>query len=96
MKAGASNDAPIRPGADIEALAALPDEQIDLGEMPEVRDWSDARRGLFYRPIKQQLTPRLDAEVIAWFKTRAADGEKYQTAINRVLRDYVEAHGRWA
>jgi len=58
--------------------------------------WAQCSTVASGRPIKQQLTLRLDAEVIAWFKTRAADGEKYQTAINRVLRDYVEAHGRWA
>ncbi|MGH2410328.1 MAG: BrnA antitoxin family protein, partial [Chloroflexota bacterium] len=63
---------------------------------PEVLDWSDGRRGLFYRPIKKQLTLRLDADVIAWFKARASDGERYQTNINRVLRDYVKKHGRSA
>ena len=48
------------------------------------------------RPIKQPLTLRLDADVIAWFKNRATAGEKYQTTINRVLREYVEQHGRSA
>jgi uncharacterized protein (DUF4415 family) len=82
--------------ADLDALAEIADADIDTGEMPEVRDWSDARRGLFYRPIKKQVTLRLDADVIAWFKVRAEDGEKYQTAINRVLRDFVEKHRRSA
>lgn len=82
--------------AEIDALAALPDAEIDLGDMPEVDDWSDARRGLFYRPRKKQLTLRLDADVVAWFKVRAAEGEKYQTRINQVLREYVEKHNRSA
>ena len=51
--------------ADIDAFARLQDADIDLGEMPEVSDWSDARRGLFYRPIKKQVTLRLDADIIA-------------------------------
>jgi uncharacterized protein (DUF4415 family) len=42
-------------------------------------DWSGAKRGLFYRPVKQQLTLRLDADVVAWFKTHAASDEGYQT-----------------
>ncbi len=96
MKAEASNELTSAQQADLDAIARLPDADIDLGEMPEVRDWSDARRGLFYRPIKKQVTLRLDADVIAWFKARAADGEKYQTTINRVLRDYVEQHRRSA
>jgi uncharacterized protein (DUF4415 family) len=68
----------------------LSEERIDLSDIPEVRDWSGARRGLFYRPIKQQLTLRLDADVVAWFKAHAQDGRGYQTAINRALREYVE------
>lgn len=73
----------------IEALAGLPDESIDTGDIPEVRDWSGARRGLFYRPVKQQLTLRLDADVVAWFKRHAKGGRGYQTDINRALREYV-------
>jgi len=76
---------------ELTALAALPDEAIDTSEVPEVRDWSDAERGLFYRPLKQQLTLRLDADVIAWFRRHAERGRGYQTQINRVLRDYVRS-----
>ncbi len=39
--------------AELEALAALPGDRIDLSEAPEVRDWSDAKRGLFHRPVKK-------------------------------------------
>lgn len=49
--------------AELGALEALPDDQIDTSDIPEVRDWSDARRGLFYRPVKQQITLRLNANV---------------------------------
>jgi uncharacterized protein (DUF4415 family) len=34
----------------------------------ELLDWSCAKRGLFYQPVKRQLTLRLDADVVAWFK----------------------------
>ena len=57
---------------------------------PEILDWSDARRGVFYRPVKQQITLRLDADIIAWFKARAPGGRGYQTEINRALRDHVQ------
>ena len=36
--------------ADLDALAALPDDRIDTSDIPEQTDWSDAKRGLFYRP----------------------------------------------
>ena len=76
--------------AELSALEALPDDQIDTSDIPEVRDWSDARRGLFYRPVKQQITLRLDADVVNWFKEQAPDGRGYQTKINRALREYVK------
>lgn len=75
--------------AELEALAALPSDQIQTDDMPEVRDWSSAKRGMFYRPVKQQITLRLDADLIDWFKTHHPQGEGYQTSINRALREYV-------
>ena len=75
--------------AEIQALAALPDEQIDTSDIPEILDWSGARRDLLYRPVKQQITLRLDADVVAWFKASTPGGRGYQTEINRVLREYV-------
>ena len=73
----------------LRALEALPDDGIDTGDAPEILDWSDARRGVFYRPVKQQITLRLDADIIAWFKARARGGRGYQTDINGALREHV-------
>ena len=75
--------------AQIRALEALPDDQIDTTDAPEILDWSDARRGVFYRPVKQQITLRLDADVIAWFRAQARGGRGYQTDINGALREHV-------
>jgi len=94
MKKGSSDRLTRRQRAEIEALAALPEAQIDTRDIPEVRDWSDARRGLLYRPVKKQLTLRLDADVVAWFKDRAPKGKGYQTDMNRALREYVQQHAR--
>ena len=76
--------------AELDALAAVPDDQIDLSDIPEVRDWSGAKRGVFYRPVKRQLTLRLDADVVVWFKRHARGGRGYQTDINRALREHVQ------
>lgn len=75
-------------------LAALPEEAIDLDDVPEVLDWSGARRGVFYRAVKRQLTLRLDADVVDWFRQQAPGGRGYQTHINRVLREYVRRRRR--
>ncbi len=78
--------------AEVRALESLTDDQIDTTDIPEILDWSDARRGVFYRPVKQQITLRLDADVVAWFKMHAHQGRGYQTDINRALREHVERY----
>jgi uncharacterized protein (DUF4415 family) len=64
-------------------------EKIDTSDTLPVADWTGAKRGLFYRPVKQLLSLRLDADVIGWFKSR---GEGYQTRINDALREHVQRH----
>jgi uncharacterized protein (DUF4415 family) len=76
--------------SELKSLATLSDDAIDTSDAPELLDWSDAERGLFYRPVKQQLTLRLDADVVAWFKRHATSNEGYQTRINRALREYAQ------
>ena len=80
--------------AQIRELEALPDDRIDTTDAPEILDWSDARRGVFYRPVKQQITLRLDADIVAWFRAHARDGRGYQTDINGALREHVQRTAR--
>lgn len=94
MKKVSSSRLNARQRAELEALAALPDDRIDTADIPEVRDWSDAKRGLFYRPVKKQLTLRVDADVLAWFKTQASKGQGYQTQMNMALRDHIRRQAR--
>jgi uncharacterized protein (DUF4415 family) len=73
--------------AEIKRLVAkgtVPDDQLDLSDIPEITDWTNAVRGQFYRPLKQQTSIRLDADVLAWFKSQ---GKGYQTRMNDILRD---------
>lgn len=73
--------------AGLRRLAQRPDREIDLSDIPEIRQIpSDAVIGKFYRPKKQSVTLRLDADVLAWLK---ASGEGYQTRINAYLRQLM-------
>ncbi len=69
-------------------LAAQPDDTIDLSDIPEATDefWQRAVRNPFYRPVKKQITLRLDADVIAWLRKK---GKGYQTRANALLRDVM-------
>jgi uncharacterized protein (DUF4415 family) len=86
MKKAVFSDLPEESRRQLAALAAMAEEDIDTSDIPEVTDWSGAKRGLFYRPVKQQLTLRLDADVIDWFRR---EGTGYQSRMNAALREYV-------
>ncbi len=72
-----------------EELAALPDDQIDYSDIPELDDafWENAR--IVAPPGKERITFRVDREVLEYFRK---DGPGYQTRMNAVLRSFVEAH----
>lgn len=70
-------------------LAKMSDEDIDYSDIPPIRDFSGAVRGKFYRPVKDQVTLRIDRDVLAWFRHTE---EKYQTAINAALREHMARH----
>lgn len=61
-----------------------------LDDDPETRPlppekWAHAmRRDEFFRPVKEQLTVRVDKDVVAWLR---AGGEGYQTRLNEILRE---------
>ena len=94
MKKATSNRLTPVQQAEINALAALPEDAIDTSDIPEQHDWTGARRGVFFRPVKRQITLRLDADVIDWFRRNPELGEGYQTSINRALREYVARRAR--
>jgi uncharacterized protein (DUF4415 family) len=79
--------------AELKALAALAEEDINTKDTPEVTDWRGAVRGKFYRPVKEAISIRVDANVVAWFR---AQGEKYQSRMNEALREYMLQHRRRA
>lgn len=78
---------------DWDRLDAMEDEDIDLSETPEITPEMFARAvvqtGLQPAPKKQQLTIRVDNDVLEWYR---AQGRGYQTKINALLRAYMEAH----
>jgi uncharacterized protein (DUF4415 family) len=69
-------------------LQEMGDEDIDLSDMPErTTGWRRVSE-LVPAENKQQITLRLDADLIAFFR---ATGRRYQSRINAALREYVTA-----
>ena len=75
----------------LAALAAMPDSEIDYSEIPkQIGEVKWSRPGaLISGENKRQVTLRLDADVLNFFKST---GARYQSRINAVLREYVNAH----
>ena len=69
--------------------------EIDLSGLPEIPPEKFARalvrKGLQPVVRKAQITLRIDADVLEWFRERGAG---YQSRINAVLRAYKQAHQR--
>jgi uncharacterized protein (DUF4415 family) len=61
---------------------------IDYSDIPPLGDEFFEKASVAWPPAKQQLTIRLDADVLEWLK---ADGRGYQTRINRILRAAMES-----
>ncbi|MBF0199292.1 MAG: BrnA antitoxin family protein [Planctomycetes bacterium] len=79
---------------DWERVKAMKDEDIDLSNSPELDDefFKNAKR--VDPPIKKKrVTTYIDETTLEWFKN-AAQGRGYQTMINQVLHEYVDAQER--
>jgi uncharacterized protein (DUF4415 family) len=69
----------------LREIAQIPDREINMSDIPELTEkfWQNSIPNPFYRPVKHQLTLRLDADVIAWLRQK---GKGYQTRANSLLR----------
>lgn len=71
---------------ELAELAARPDSEIDFSDIPPLTEkfWKNVVRNPWYRPRKQQVTLRIDADILAWLRR---DGKGYQSRLNSVLRN---------
>ncbi|HYU33128.1 MAG TPA: BrnA antitoxin family protein [Thermoanaerobaculia bacterium] len=78
---------------DWERVDRMRDEDIDFSDLPEIPPERFARalvrKGLKPVARKSQITLRIDADVLEWFR---AKGSGYQSQMNAILRAYKEAH----
>ena len=72
-----------------DQIATLDDKDIDVSDIPPLGEdfWNNARV-VWPKGSKKQITMRLDADLVEWFK---GQGKGYQTRMNAVLRSYYEA-----
>ncbi|WP_350562791.1 hypothetical protein [Psychrobacter sp. CAL346-MNA-CIBAN-0220] len=79
--------------ANLQRLAMLSDEDIDLSDMPEVTDWSGAIRGSVLPSDATVSTNLVSPSIIARFQDKAKKtGGNYQDMINDALEEYLLDH----
>ena len=74
--------------SDLARLDRMKDSDIDYSDSPPLGDEFFEKAAVAWPPAKQQLTIRLDADVLNWLR---ANGRGYQTRINRILRAAMES-----
>jgi uncharacterized protein (DUF4415 family) len=77
--------------SDLARLDRMKDAEIDYSDIPPLDNSFYTKATEAWPPVKQQLTIRLDADVLKWLK---AHGRGYQTRINRILRAAMESQPR--
>ena len=75
----------------LRKLAAMPDEDIDYSDIPQLTDFTGFEVGKFYRPVKETVTVRLDSDVLFWLKQ---GGKGYQSRLNAILRKEMAAQSK--
>jgi uncharacterized protein (DUF4415 family) len=70
-------------------LARKPDSEIDYSDIPKLTEqfWQNAMPNPFYRPMKKQVTLRIDADILAWLRQQGQRG--YQSRLNALLRQIM-------
>lgn len=74
--------------AELKAIAEMSDDDIDFSDIPQITDFSGFEVGKFYRPVKETVTMRLDADVLHWLKQ---GGRGYQSRLNAILRKVMSS-----
>ena len=73
--------------SDVARLDRLKDRDIDYSEIPPLDPSFFKKATEAWPPAKQQVTVRLDVDVLDWLKLH---GKGYQTRLNRILRAAME------
>lgn len=58
--------------------------------MKDNDDFSQGKRGAVAKTTKENITIRLDPEIIDWFKAQVEGGGNYQSLMNEVLKAHIK------
>jgi uncharacterized protein (DUF4415 family) len=67
----------------IKYLNNLKDEEIDFSDIPEVTDFKNWKPNPFFKPVKVQLSAKIDKDIFAWLKLHG----EVSKFLNKILRE---------
>ena len=67
----------------IRYLKNLKDNDIDFSDAPEVTDFTNWQPNPFFKPVKAQLSAKVDKDIMAWLKMHG----EVSKFLNQVLRE---------
>jgi uncharacterized protein (DUF4415 family) len=69
------------------------DRRLDRSDVPQLppAQWAKGVVGKYYRPLKSQISFRIDRDVLDWLKSK---GEGHLSRINAILREQMERDRR--
>ncbi len=75
------------------ALYEQRDRRLDHCAVPQLppEQWAKGAVGKYYRPLKSQISLRIDNDVLAWLKSK---GKGHLSRINAILREQMDREGR--
>jgi len=62
-------------------------DHSDVPQLPPAR-WAKGVVGTYYRPLKSQISFRIDNDILAWLKSK---GQGHLSRINAILRERMES-----
>jgi len=80
----------VKIGSKTRRLYEKRDRSLDNAEVPQLPpgQWAKGAVGKFYRPIKSQISFRIDNDVLEWLKSKGAG---HLSRINAILRERMES-----
>ena len=65
-------------------------DHSDIPQLPPAQ-WAAGMVGKYYRPLKSQISFRIDNDILAWLKSK---GQGHLSRINAILRERMDSERR--
>ncbi|HXB70925.1 MAG TPA: BrnA antitoxin family protein [Candidatus Acidoferrales bacterium] len=93
MRRASTKTSSVKIGKRTRELYGKRDRSLDRSDVPQLppAQWAKGVVGKYYRPLKSQISFRIDNDVLDWLKSK---GDGHLSRINAILREQMENERR--